>query len=67
MPTSHSDQIIDVLKNGTMDVEGQFMWGSNYTFLTDVEHNGNIFKAVYKPIQGAFFPCRSRSGNVYRE
>ncbi len=28
------------------------MWGSNYTFLVEVQHAGEILKAVYKPTRG---------------
>jgi hypothetical protein len=28
------------------------MWGSNYTFLVEVQHTGETLKAVYKPTRG---------------
>lgn len=40
------------LQNGTLELKGQFMLGSNYTFLVNVQHNGNALQAVYKPSKG---------------
>jgi len=47
----HDDQL-NTLQIGKLDLRGEFFWGSNYTFLTVVEHNGNLIRAVYKPTQG---------------
>lgn len=33
-------------------MEGQFLAGSNYTYLVDIVHDGNVIKAVYKPVRG---------------
>ena len=52
MNTPASSKIKDALTNGNYDLRGQFMLGSNYTFLVDVHHEGEIFKAVYKPCKG---------------
>ncbi len=35
-----------------MRVEGQFLWGSNYTFLARIEAAGGELAAVYKPARG---------------
>lgn len=35
-----------------MELQGQFMLGSNYTFLVKVRHNGRELPAVYKPSRG---------------
>ncbi len=48
----NSQAILEFLANGEMAVEGQFMWGSNYTYLTHLTHNGGTLKAVYKPVRG---------------
>lgn len=37
---------------GDYELKGQFMLGSNYTFLVDVHHEGESYQAVYKPIKG---------------
>lgn len=33
-------------------MEGQFLAGSNYTYLVDIVHDGKVIKAVYKPVRG---------------
>ncbi len=40
------------LRFGALALKGQFMLGSNYTFLVDVKHEGQTFPAVYKPSRG---------------
>lgn len=45
-------KIINALAHGDYDLKGQFVLGSNYTFFVDVRHEGEIYKAVYKPIKG---------------
>jgi hypothetical protein len=35
-----------------MTLKGEFLWGSNYTFLVDIEHNGEALSGVYKPVRG---------------
>ena len=66
MSTIQQDPILDCLQNGSLTVEGQFMWGSNYTFLAEVKHNDQTLKAVYKPTQGEKplwdFPTESLAG-----
>jgi len=43
---------ISILQNGEITVEGQFLWGSNYTLLVDVVCEDAQARAVYKPTQG---------------
>ena len=45
-------QIQTILTHGDYELRGQFMLGSNYTFLVDVQHEGETVKAVYKPSKG---------------
>jgi len=40
------------LREGELQLQGQFRLGSNYTFLVSVRHNGVEFPAVYKPLRG---------------
>ena len=40
------------LQDGEIALKGQFMLGSNYTFLVDVHHQGQTIQAVYKPSKG---------------
>lgn len=42
----------NALQFGEYELKGQFMLGSNYTFLVDVHHEGETCKAVYKPSKG---------------
>ena len=40
------------LQHGEIELKGQFMLGSNYTFLVNVRHEGETVQAVYKPSKG---------------
>jgi uncharacterized repeat protein (TIGR03843 family) len=40
------------LIHGEYELKGQFMLGSNYTFLADVHYEGETYPAVYKPSKG---------------
>ncbi|HMN62757.1 MAG TPA: hypothetical protein PJ988_20490, partial [Anaerolinea sp.] len=44
--------VLDALKDGKVSVEGQFLSGSNYTFLSEVTHQEQTLKVVYKPVRG---------------
>ncbi len=46
------DLVLSVLQNGKMQLEGQFIYGSNYTFMGICQQNEHALKAVYKPIRG---------------
>ena len=52
MNPSASPKIKTILTHGDYELRGQFMLGSNYTFLVDVQHEGETVKAVYKPSKG---------------
>ena len=41
-----------VLQKGELELKGQFMFGSNYTFLVNVHYAGCELSAVYKPLRG---------------
>lgn len=45
-------EIKQALEKGTLSLQGQFILGSNYTFLVAVEHEGLKVPAVYKPMRG---------------
>lgn len=55
-----------VLRHGDIELKGQFMIGSNYSFLVRVIHEGAEFPAVYKPMRGEQtlwdFPAASLAG-----
>lgn len=42
----------EALREGELELKGQFMLGSNYTFLVTVRHAGQEIPAVYKPSRG---------------
>lgn len=41
-----------VLQHGDLELKGQFMLGSNYTFLVEVTYEDQTYPAVYKPKRG---------------
>jgi len=41
-----------IFTHGKIELQGQFMLGSNYTFLVDVTRAGQSLPAVYKPSRG---------------
>lgn len=43
---------ISLLEDGEIKLEGQFLWGSNYTFLVELKSADLTVKAVYKPTRG---------------
>lgn len=45
-------QLQQAFQNGDLELKGQFMLGSNYTFLADVHYQGTTYPAVYKPTRG---------------
>jgi hypothetical protein len=40
------------LQHGDLELKGQFMLGSNYTFLVEVDYRDETYSAVYKPKRG---------------
>jgi uncharacterized repeat protein (TIGR03843 family) len=44
--------ILKILKKGELDVTGEFLWGSNYTFATKISYEDQTLQGVYKPSQG---------------
>ncbi|MDQ3737709.1 MAG: SCO1664 family protein [Actinomycetota bacterium] len=43
---------LELLRSGEIEVLGRIMWSSNATFLVQVDHDGDIHRAIYKPIRG---------------
>ena len=52
MVKNSQDHHLQTLHAGRIQVAGQFMWGSNYTFLVKVEAQEEALLAVYKPLRG---------------
>lgn len=55
--------ILKALLESPLEMEGQFLQGSNYTFLVRLDAQGKALRAVYKPVRGERplwdFPQRS--------
>jgi hypothetical protein len=43
---------LNILNTGEIALEGEFLWGSNYTLLVTVDCGDERIKAVYKPTRG---------------
>lgn len=50
--SSSIERIQQALQHGDLELKGQFMLGSNYTFLVDVHYQDTTVQAVYKPSKG---------------
>jgi uncharacterized repeat protein (TIGR03843 family) len=46
------ENILRVLQEGIVVLQGEFLWGSNYTFLVEIQYDGQTHQAVYKPARG---------------
>lgn len=44
--------ILKALQGASFSIDGEFVWGSNYTFLVNIESKTGSFQAVYKPSEG---------------
>lgn len=47
-----SIDVLTVLEKGSLSLKGEFLWGSNYTFLSQVAYESCTLMAVYKPSRG---------------
>jgi uncharacterized repeat protein (TIGR03843 family) len=52
MRNPEAEAVLEALQHGEIELKGRFLWGSNYTFLTDVSYQEITFPAVYKPTRG---------------
>lgn len=46
------NEVLITLSNGAIEAKGEFLWGSNYTFLVEITHGERTIQAVYKPVRG---------------
>jgi len=46
------NELIDALQKGDISVDGQFLSGSNYTFLGKLAYREEEMQVVYKPVRG---------------
>lgn len=47
-----TQETLKILTEGKLALKGEFLWGSNHTFLVQVEHEKGELAAVYKPVRG---------------
>ena len=52
MTDQTAERILTCLREGKLTLQSEFLWGSNYTFLLQVEHPLGQMQAVYKPTRG---------------
>jgi len=52
MSKKRTDLFLPALAEGNIELKGEFMWGSNYTFLLKIEYKEGDLQAVYKPTRG---------------
>jgi hypothetical protein len=68
-PEQHSltiPQVVDLLREGEMEVKGMLPWSSNYTFLGHVSKDELAAMVVYKPRRGERPLWDFPSGSLYR-
>lgn len=46
------EDLLEILQTAPFDLEGEFVWGSNYTFLVRIQTEAESLLGVYKPAQG---------------
>ncbi|HSB67313.1 MAG TPA: SCO1664 family protein [Anaerolineales bacterium] len=52
MPELKMPAVLKVLQEGEITIKGEFVWGSNYTFLAEVCQESDKVLSVYKPSRG---------------
>jgi uncharacterized repeat protein (TIGR03843 family) len=66
MSIEEKERLLECLQSGEITVEGRFMWGSNYTFLCQIQDEACDLRAIYKPTRGERplwdFPSESLAG-----
>lgn len=50
--TLTKDDVVMILEQGDINLQGRFVLGSNYTFFVQLEYSGKSIDAVYKPMRG---------------
>jgi len=49
---TEDDLCLEALQKGDITIQGQFIHGSNYTYLVEVKYQAQKYSAVYKPVRG---------------
>jgi uncharacterized repeat protein (TIGR03843 family) len=52
MGNAKDKPVLTALQKGEITIQGEFLWGSNYTFSVQVDHENSMLNAVYKPTRG---------------
>ncbi len=52
MDFSTNEQILPMLQDGKILPKGKLLWGSNYTYLVELETAADSLLAIYKPVRG---------------
>jgi uncharacterized repeat protein (TIGR03843 family) len=52
MSSIETETIIIAMQTAPISLKGEFVWGSNHTFLVEVAAGADTFMAVYKPTRG---------------
>jgi uncharacterized repeat protein (TIGR03843 family) len=52
MPDNRDQNILTILQKGEIAIQGEFLWGSNYTFSVQITHANTTVQGVYKPTRG---------------
>jgi hypothetical protein len=50
--STEDEGILSTLERGEISINGEFLWGSNYTFEVEVKDQDESLRAVYKPTRG---------------
>ncbi len=61
-----ASRVLETLNSGKMEMEGLLPWGSNYTFLVYMAHDGLRLPAVYKPMRGERSLWDFPDGTLYK-
>lgn len=51
-PPIETGRALELLNHGEVTLRGRMPYSSNATFLMDVEHDGLVAQAIYKPVRG---------------
>ena len=51
MPSSENS-LLNILEKGEINITGEFLWGSNYTFAVEINYAEQNLQGVYKPTRG---------------
>ena len=69
MPALPQDEALELLRHGTMEIEGRLMDASNATLRAVITHGSTVARCVYKPVSGERplwdFPDGTLAGREY--